>query len=191
MKKNALLFLGFYLAIASAQASGWSLEFFAQPNEPVPPGISLQQLITLTNDRDSNKNYLNLMVDQNHQAAGMYNLPDAGNKSGKDDAKGKNVYWLQEIESPNGAVLAKGSGRDALILLGKLDRGTQEGRFTVKYLANGLSMRYEACDFLLKRTVGSDSWHIQNAYDGSTVTNIRVTTWMMGIESLEGICPKK
>jgi hypothetical protein len=145
-------------------------------------------LANLTNDKNKNINYLNIMMDKNGLAAGMYNEADPHNTPG-DIGGGQNTFWLRDIESPNGAVLASSQGRDVLILKGLLNRETQEGKFAIKYLSNGLSMTYKACDFFLKRTGGK--WWIKNAYSGGKVSQIRVETWSLGVTTLKGICPSE
>lgn len=178
------------LGAASAHAKNFEFHFVGDPRlsvqNDVPPGITLQRLSTLTSDRDKNINFLNLMLDQNMLVAGLFNEAHPDNKPG--EGEGANVFWLRDIESRDGVVLAEGRGRKALILKGLLDRETQEGRFSITYLANGLSMRYESCEFDLKRQPNGGAWYVRNIYTGATVTQIHVETHALGIKPIKAIC---
>ena len=154
----------------------------------LPPGTTLQRLITLTSDTNKNVNYLHLMFDANRNISGMFNEDAPGNEIEKDAGTG--IFTLAEIESKRGGLLKKSRGYEAIFLLGKLDRNTLEGKFTIRYLANGLFTRYATCDFFLKRVPGQNSWYVQNAYNGKPVTEIFVETYSLGIETIHGICPK-
>lgn len=194
---KALLVLGLLLASFSAQAAGskWRMLLNADPGQlaPVPPGMSLQKMITLTTDRDADVYFLHLMQDtRSLNPTGMFveqrkaflrydGEPDA-NPQGK-------AFLLADIEKPAGVPLFEAQGRKVLLLQGTLDRETQEGRLHLKYLANGLSMTYENCDVILRKTKG-EFW-VQNAYTGAKVTNVKVVTYWAGVVTLEGICPAK
>jgi len=159
--------------------------------DEVPLDTALQKMVTLSTDRDNDKYYLHLMQDSRSQApSGMFVQPDKNNarKNPKEKLKGR-AFRLADIESAAGAPVFEADGRKVLILQGLIDRTTHEGRLQLKYLANGLSMRYESCDVLLRRN-GNDFW-VQNAYTGEKVTNVKVTTYFLGVITLEGICPVK
>lgn len=191
MKRIASILCLFALSTAPALAFDFSFfwEGFGPMAEEVPPGVTLQRLATMTSDRDRNVHYLNLMIDDKNLVAGLFNESDPKNKPSDDDLRGEHVFWLRDIESEEGVVLAVAKGRKALILRGLLDRESQEGRFTIKYLANGLTMRYESCDFELKRK--ENSWVVKNVYTGGEVTTVHVETKMLGIATLKGLCPNK
>ena len=149
---------------------------------PPPSGTTLQSLLAVFNDRDSNSERLSLTIDAQGKAAGMYmgENGDGANRDGK-------VLSLKEIESSEGAVIEEGQGHKVILLQGKLDRSTQEGRFRLQYLANGLSGKYESCDFLLKHS--GSNWFVQNAYTNKPVTSMKIITWALGLRTLEGVCP--
>ena len=92
------------------------------------------------------------------------------------------------IESSQGAVIASMRGKKVLILSGKLDRKTQEGKFTIRYLTNAILNKYKSCDFYLRN--GSDGWFVQNAYNKRRITRVKVITHSVGITTLEGVCPR-
>lgn len=183
--KTVLALLALFVAPA---ASAFDLTFDVREHaaREVPPGVTLQRLVTMTSSRDSNINYLNLMLDTNVLISGIYNENDPKNTPGS--GENEHVFWLRDIENDKGAVLARAKGRDAVILLGKLDRATQEGRFTVKYLANGLTMRYETCDFDLKRNANKGAWYVKNIHTGATVTAIHFETHSLGLKPIKAIC---
>lgn len=188
MNKFSLVAIAALCFSLNAFADSWIGNLHLQ-SEAVPPGVTLQKLVDLTSDQNGNSNYLNLMIDSNGLAAGMYNEANPKNSPPADGGRAQNVFWLRDIESPAGVVLAEARGRKALLMKGELNRESQEGIFTIKYLANGLTMKYESCNFSLKKA--GKQWWVKNAYSGEKVNKIHVITWSMGITTLEGICPKK
>ncbi len=179
--KGFAVFLLLFSMAAQAATGLWQEGVLSDiGRDTVPPGITLQKLADLTSDRNMGDVALSLMLEKN-LVAGFYGERHATNEP----VEGV-VYWQRDIEKPAGVSLLQVAGRDAAFLNGLLDRATQEGRFTIRYLANGITMRYESCDFLLKK--GGDKWHIQNIHTGAKVPEIRVTTWSFGITTLEGIC---
>ena len=159
---------------------------FSPASESVPPGITLQSLMALSSDRDSTMANLSLMVDDKNLVAGMFASAIKTKKSRPADS-GK-VFWMRDIESRSGAVLVRAQNRDILILQGKLDRETQQGKFRLRYLANGLTGRYENCDFNLRRAHDGD-WWIQNSYTQQKVTLAHLITWKLGVKTIQGLCP--
>ena len=154
----------------------------------VPPAnVSMVRLASLRSDKNNNTNYLNVMVDQNHNVVGLFNEDDPGNIATQDTPSDK-VFFLNEIESSQGIILKRSSGRNVIYMQGKLNRSTQEGQFTVRYLANGLTGRYDSCGLNLKRGSGTDTWVVYNS-NGEIVTDLFVVTWMMGIDTIQGLCP--
>lgn len=155
--------------------------------EDAPPNVNLFQLASLSSDQDTDLYYLNLMLDKgSSQISGFYNAPDQRNSPSNRDGR---AFALADIESANGAVLLVRSNRNVLLLKGLLDRPSQSGKFTIKYLADGILNRYESCDFeLTKEAPGK--WFIKNSYNGEKVNSIRVITWTAGIRTIQGICPR-
>lgn len=198
---KTLLSCALALSLFSAPAMAFNSETFnlwaldevgegdsSTPNEAVPPGITLQKLVSMTSDQDSNSTDLSLMIDAKKEVAGMYNKPDPKNRDDK-DTKSKNIFWLKDIEDPKGVVVLVKKGRNILIMQGALNKRTQEGRFTLKYLTNGLFMTYDSCEFELKKS--GSSWKVENAYTGETVKNIKVITHNLGVTTLQGLCPEE
>jgi hypothetical protein len=175
----------FPLSHAEADFFGAS-GLFQATREAVPPGITLRRIALLTTDRDSEVTYLSVMSDKGGDMNGLY-ASNAAPIFAPLEGEARNVFWLNEIESGAGAVLAVIKGKKALILNGKLNRETQEGRFAIRYLANGLFGRYKSCEFNLRKS--GNGWFIQNAYTGQTVRNVHVVTHSLGITTLEGLCP--
>ncbi|HEY8278881.1 MAG TPA: hypothetical protein VIH99_04615 [Bdellovibrionota bacterium] len=186
MKLLSIFFFSL-LVSGSAFANSWML-LANDPKlaGPPPPGYALQKMLTLSNDRDAYLYHMHLMVPQNGMPAGLFVAEQAPNNA--DDLNGK-PFWLNEIESRDGVVLLEGEGRKVLLMQGLLNRTTKEGRFHLKYLANGLSMKYESCDFILRNNAGK--YWVQNAYTGEKVEKIHVVTYFLGISTLQGVCPKQ
>lgn len=166
-----------------------TLSLAAQANEKLaPPGITLQKLFTVTNDRDANVDRFNLMVDEQKKAAGV--MLNAGNRDTTDNTASDQPHWFRDIARPDGVVLIEGQGRKVVLMQGTLNRDTEEGRFKITYLANGLSGKYESCDVLLKRGPGA-TWYAQNAYTNQKISSVKIITWSLGLRTLQGLCPAR
>lgn len=169
-------------------AFNWDGWLFGGPSQPVPPGITLKSLVTITSDKNNNKDYLSLMVNPSFEITGMYSMPDPKNEK-NENGSGRSIYPLGEIESAKGSVMLTARGRDIMLMKGTLNRKTLEGRFAIRYLTNGIFMNYESCELLLKRE--KENWYVENAYNGKRVQVIKVHTHSLGISDLEGICPER
>ena len=133
-------FLFTFILSSLSQAS----DIFRFEDEPVPPGITLQKLAEITNDRDAKITNLSLMLNKNKLVEGIYaNTKREGFESIFETKK--NVFWMRDIESREGAVLYETQGKKALILQGALERDTQVGSFNLNYLSNGIFGNYESC----------------------------------------------
>lgn len=157
----------------------------------VPAGLTVLPLAGITNDRDSSVSRLNLMLDARAVVRGIYMETSApGRGDGEQAAKpvSTRVYWMQNIDSPQGVVLGEGQGVKAILLRGTIDSGAGRGSLEVRYLSNGLLMKYHACRLDLRRTSPQD-WRLLNAYSGQQVTQIEVKTWTLGISTLKNVCP--
>lgn len=157
------------------------------PLEAPPPGMSLNPLFTLSSDRDDRSANIHAMVDPSKVLSGVYMEPNSGSQVL--DSTAKNIFWLEEIEAEGGALLLEVRGYKVAFLQGKLDRTTQEGLFQIRYLANGLTNKYESCDFYLRRN--GKTWYVQNAYNGQLVRDVKVITWSLGVKTIDGICKPK
>lgn len=191
------IFLTLLLTASPAFAGSFLTSgIFEAAREAVPPGHTLKKVTQLSTDRDNEITYLSVMMNEEGKVGGFYGSSVAPAEpespaeelfAEEEEAAGRNVFWLQEVESSAGAVLAMVKGKKALILNGKLDRATQEGRFVIRYLSNGIFNSYKSCEFNLRRT--SKGWYIQNAYNGQAVPRVKVITHSIGISTLEGLCP--
>lgn len=182
--KFVLLALALLATLPAAQAEFWTSQREVRA-AAVPPGMSLFSLFTIANDRDAAMNRLSLLLDGSSQIAGMY-IEQLKPTELFQFTPADGVALLRDIESNEGATLFEGQGRKVIILQGRLNRATQEGRFTLKYLTNGLSYTYDSCDLLLKKDAAG--WYAQNAYNNRKITAAKIVTWSLGITTIEGIC---
>ena len=147
-----------------------------------PRGTTLQQLFSITNDRDKNKDTYNLMLDDKDVPVGMFLKVDPKATDGRDS-----VMWFRDTEKSDGAIVIESQGYKVLVLKGKLDRTSYEGKFSFVYLANGMMGKYESCEFQLKKKSDTE-WYVKNAYNGKEVKAMKIVSWSMGLETLQGIC---
>ncbi len=174
MTKLILLSLVCFAPLAQADDSSF-----------VPPGVTLQKLFTVSNDRDANVDRFNLMIDEQKHAAGV--ILNAGNRDETDNTASDIPHYFKDIAKPDGVVLIEGQGRKVVTMQGALNRDTEEGRFKLTYLANGLSGKYETCDVLLKKN--ASGWYAQNAYTNAKITAVKIITWSLGLKTIQGVCP--
>ena len=146
----------------------------------VETGAATAKLVSIYNDRSSGYNDLELLVDAQGAVQGAKYV---GHGSGAAAAKS---FTNSEISS--GAILEEQQGVKALILTGKVDSASGQGKWTIKYIANGLSGAYKSCDMKVQRAAQGD-WIGVNAYTGATLDKAKIITWSMGITTIEGICP--
>jgi hypothetical protein len=179
--KTVVLAVVVLLAGAQAHAAGLFNDARDVRLLGVPSGMTVQKMVTFSNDRDSDKAAFSVMIDKNGNVAGFYR---ADMKNASDD----NVMSLREVETTEGATMIEGQGHKVVLVAGKLKRDTNEGRFQMRYLSNGLTNTYTVCDFLLKKD--DKGWYVQNAYTNRRVTSAKITTWSLGLTTIEGICQK-
>ncbi|GEM_PF-1025452 len=144
------------------------------------------RLAGITNDRDTSVSRLGLVLGARDEVRGIAVVtgpPDARHASAT-----RRVYPLRRIESPQGVVLGQGRGVRAILLRGRIDSRAGRGTLVIRYLTNGLLMSYRQCRIGLERD-GPRRWRLVNAYSGATIRSIRVRTWMLGISTLEPVCP--
>jgi hypothetical protein len=144
----------------------------------VPSGTVSLPLVTITNDQNTQKTVLSALVDNEDRVVGLYS---AGGE-GPDEA-----YWLKDIEKPEGVALLERQGRAVISVQGQLDRETQEGRLSVRYLANALFGSSRTCQFDLENN--GDRMYVRNIYTGKIVKQVNVVTGTAGIKALQGLCP--
>jgi len=151
------------------------------------PGTAAKQaLLSLTSDQDNHIYSLGVNLNAQGQVLGIYNKDVS--TGGLDSSEAPEVSFpLAAVESSKGVVLVTRKNYNALLLSGNLDQAKNTGRFTVHYLANGLTSKYMTCDFMLAKSAGG--WAVQNAYNRAIVKAIRILTTMFGISEIEGLCP--
>jgi hypothetical protein len=92
------------------------------------------------------------------------------------------------LSSKDGAILEAQQGVNAIILSGAINSQAGTGALVVHFIYNGLSGEYHTCNLNVERN-SSGVWGAINAYTGQPVTAAKVTTYSIGIQTIEGICP--
>ena len=134
-------------------------------------------LFTMSNDRDAGSVTYSVLVDGD-AVTGFQTTPG--------QTKASDTFTAAQVAQPAGVVVLSGQGHNVLFLQGSVDKTTGEGRFHLKYLANGLTNNYATCDFLLKKS--GTNYFAANSYTGARITNAKIVTWSLGLKTLEGIC---
>lgn len=154
---------------------------------PIPNGMTTVPLAAITNDRDATVSHFKLIVGDDAAARGIYLDTSANADSPPLETSGQ-VYWSDAIASDEGVVLGQGQGVKAVFLQGTLESEGEQDSLVIRYLTNGVFMKYAECRVGIQR-MSPDGWQLVNAYDGRPIKQIQVRTWMLGISTLENVCP--
>lgn len=135
-------------------------------------------LVEIYNDRDANHVDIDLVLDGTGFAQGVsYLNPTSGLKR----------FTLAQLQA--GAVLEEQQGVKALILIGNVDSTAGSGRWSIKFINNGLSGVYKTCAVNLKRAPDG-MWQLIHSQTGAVIRTAKIISWSLGITTIEGICPK-
>jgi hypothetical protein len=134
-------------------------------------------LFTMADDRDAIVVNYTLLVDGDN-VTGFQMTPG--------QTKANDTFTAAQVAAPAGVVVLSGQGHNVLFLQGAMDAKSGEGRFHLKYLANGLTNNYSTCDFLVKKS--GSNYFAANAYTGARITSAKIITWSLGLKTLQGIC---
>ncbi|MDR3607321.1 MAG: hypothetical protein P4M08_08070 [Oligoflexia bacterium] len=159
--------------------------FASNGSSTVPGGLTLQKLVSIRSDRDSQLSLLNIALDAHGDPQGLEEV--VGLTPTEQDTPSKEIRYFSvgDIDSEQGVVLDH--DHNAVILKGTLDPISSTDTLTIHYLSNGLWGNYDSCDIIIQRAPGSH-WELVNAYTQQPVQSIFVKTWSMGITTMQGIC---
>jgi hypothetical protein len=152
----------------------------AQTRTALAVEVILQQLASITNDRNADLQHLDVLL-------------VLGNVVGLrfDTINGKHphesYFSLHDME--RGAVLDGDAKHKAIVLQGSIDSAGDNADLVITYLANGLSGRHKDCRAAITRD-DKGQWHLVNIYDHKWVDHLVVQTWKLGISTIAGICPR-
>jgi hypothetical protein len=167
---------------ASRSFANWGEPDLVDYTAP-PSGLTVSKLLTITSDKNSNVDDLDIALDSTGAPQGV----EVALEGATPDTTPL-FFSLSDITSSTGAVLNQTDGYNALILQGTLDPTAPSSTMTLSYLANGLTGEYDNCDVIITHAADG-SWGVQNAYTEAPVQSIKITTWTLGVTTVEGICP--
>jgi hypothetical protein len=160
----------------------------SSPLNPVPPGLTLQELVMISSDRNAEISRLSVAVDSSDRPQGVQlwtHLLPTGQAT---VATKKLVYPVHAIESKDGVILDKEGSHVAIILKGTISEHSVSDLLTLEYLSNGLWNTYDSCETVLEKSADSPEWKLLNRATKLPVKSIFVKSWSLGITTLEGIC---
>ena len=143
------------------------------------PGYTYQPLAAVTNDRNSSVDSLSLVLNLQGSVEGIRFQP--GHAPAPID------FTDAQMASSQGANLEEDSHRP-IVLHATFNSQNGSASWVIDYLSNGLFGSYKSCNAALARDP-QGQWHLINAYTREPVTQLRITTWALGISSIVGICP--
>jgi hypothetical protein len=147
-----------------------------------PSGLSIQKLLTITSDKNSKVDDLDVALDTSGAPQGMEVVLE-----GQSDASPL-FFALSDISSDAGVVLNQTSGYNTLVLKGSVSPAPGSSTLTLSYLSNALSGDYVNCDVIVNQS-DDGVWSVENAYNHEAVQTIHVTSWAFGVSTIDGICP--
>ena len=143
-------------------------------------GDSFQQLASITNDRNPSIDRLFVAVDPYGMIQGIRFMPGGSNVPAD--------FTDAQMSSKNGANLEQDTHRP-IILYAEFDTQTPDRMdWVVDYLSNGLLGNYKSCRAAVVRDT-QGQWHLFNVYKNVQVNQLQIKTWMLGISTIQGICP--
>ncbi len=142
-------------------------------------GDEFQQLAAVTNDRNASVDRLYVAVNAQGAVDGVRFLPGGSNIPAD--------FTDAEMSSAEGANIEENSHKPIML---HSELAGQPGRinWVIDYLSNGLFGSYKSCRAAVVRD-SHGQWHLLNVYNNKMVTQLRIKTWMMGITTIQGICP--
>jgi hypothetical protein len=185
LKSLLSVMFGMSLAAQSFAMEPMDPTFAMDPKVTLPAGSHLQELATITNSRDASTAVLSVLFSAKNEVLGIYTVYtiDDDERTVETD-----ILPIDQIESPEGAVLHEEKGLKIFILQGRIDAAHGTAALQVRYLTNGLKLSYESCKLNAQRSYDG-RWALINAYNGSVVTQARARTWALGVRTIENICP--
>lgn len=142
--------------------------------------IIFQPLASITNDRNADLQNLGVLVDAG-QVVGLRFSTINGNNPHESD------FSLDDMKA--GAVLDGDARHKAIVLRGSIDSTVGNADLVITYLSNGLFGKHKDCRASMERD-DSGQWHIVNIYDHQWVDHLVVKTRVLGISTIQGICPR-
>jgi len=151
--------------------------------DPPPNNEIMDQLATITNDRNADVSTLSISVENSGHVNGLnFSTHHA-------DGKLTHVTFTPaQIAAPEGVVLDGDATHKVFLLQGTIDDQKGSGHFKVQYLANGLLGTYKSCGGITLRRGPDQKWELLN-YQNRPLTEIKVISWTLGISTVENVCP--
>lgn len=144
----------------------------------------VQSLATITNDRNTDKSTLEIIVANNGDVEGLSFVTVEG-KTGKV----KHLdFSISKVESQDGVVLEHDSGYDVFLLKGKFDDRTGTGVLSVKFLTVAPLHKYYVCGGMKLRRDANQKWSLSSSA-GAKITNAKIITSATGIWTVKNVCP--
>lgn len=139
--------------------------------------VVFQSLASVTNDRDAHLQKLGVLLTAGKVVGLRFDTINGSTPHARD-------FSIDEVKS--GAVLD--SRHNAIVLQGLIDPNTSSADLTITYLSNVVFGRHKECHASMVRDE-SGRWHIVNAYNHRRVSQLVVKTRVLGVSTIEGICP--
>lgn len=164
----------------------------ARASTPAPAAVTSQNLAMIGNDQTGGLSQLAAVVDE----ASLRGILFRQIKGGTPGDNPLRKFTVAQMMAPQGVVLVKEQGYDAVLLQARADASPISSRqnagakfnVEVRYLQNALTGDYGRCQLALEKG-DEGSWFLRNVQSGNKISKILVKTWTMGITTLQGVCP--
>jgi len=141
--------------------------------------VIYQPLASITNDRNTHLQTLGVLVEAGRVIGVRFDTVNGDNAHAKD-------FSMDDMKA--GAVLDRHGGHDAIVLRGSIDSTGGNANIVITYLSNVVFGKHKNCGAGMVRDA-SGQWHIVNSYDHKLVEHLFVKTQVLGISTIQGICP--
>jgi len=144
--------------------------------------MKVDHLVAMSNDRDDAINDISFVTD----AKGVViNLLYVVRESGK--VTTRKLFAVTQLAEADGAVLEEERGVKALSLHGRVNSQIGRGSLYIRFVANGMTGEFKTCAMQALRNP-KGVWQILNARSLKPITQAKMRTWALGIQTIEGIC---
>lgn len=152
----------------------------AQASASTARDVIFQPVASITNDRNADLQRFGVLLNAGQVVGLRFDTVNGTNPHESD-------YSLDDMRA--GAVLDGDAKHKAIVMRASVDSTVGNADLLITYLANGLIGNHKDCRAGLVRDE-KGQWHMVNVYDHRWVNHLVVQTSILGISTIEGICPR-
>jgi hypothetical protein len=143
----------------------------------------IDRLVAMSNDRDTVISDISFVTD--HLGV-VFRVSYLIRENGK--VTGQKSFPVAQLTTADGVVLEEERGVKALSLHGKVNSQSGQSSLYIRFVANGLTGEFKTCAMRAVRNP-KGVWQLLDFRSLKPITQAKMLTWALGIQTIEGICP--